>query len=70
MEENTDYIILTEQGEPLTFSDGEIVLYGELQEAQEDVASGETIIRLVDYAKQKNIDWRTLLETPEIVSKF
>lgn len=34
MEENTDYIILSEHGEPLTFSDGEIVLYGELNEAQ------------------------------------
>lgn len=61
MEENTDYIILTEQGEPLTFSDGEIVLYGELEEAQEDLATNETIVRLVDYAKQKNINWKDLI---------
>jgi hypothetical protein len=59
MEENTDYIILTEKGEPLTFSNGEIVLYGELNEAQENALENETIIRLVDYAKQKNIDWKS-----------
>jgi hypothetical protein len=61
MEKNTDYIILNEQGEPLTFSDGKIVLYGELNEAQEDALENETIIRLVDYAKQKNIDWKKLI---------
>lgn len=61
MAENTDYIILNEQGEPLTFSDGEIVLYSELNEAKEDALENETIIRLVDYAKQKNIDWKKLI---------
>lgn len=53
MAENTDYIILTKQGEPLTFSDGEIVLYGELTEAKEDALENETITRLADYVKQK-----------------
>jgi hypothetical protein len=43
------------------------VLYGELNEAQENALENETIIRLVDYAKQKNIDWKKLIEIPEII---
>lgn len=61
-EENTDYIILNKQGEPLRFeSDNQIVIYGELEDAELDCIEGETIIPLVEYANKIGVDWKTLV---------
>lgn len=61
-EENTDYIILDKQGEPLRFeSDNQIVIYGELEDAELDCIEGETIIPLVEYANKIGVDWKTLV---------
>lgn len=42
--ENTDYVIIKEDGEPLRFTDGDIVLYNDYEEAREDKLPNEKII--------------------------
>lgn len=42
--ENTDYVIIQENGEPLRFTDGDIVLYNDYEEAREDKLPNEKII--------------------------
>ena len=47
-----DYIIIKENGKPLTFKDGQTVIYGNHDEAKNDLhKTGLCIIPLEDYNK-------------------
>lgn len=47
-----DYIIIKEDGKPLTFNDGQTVVYGSYEEAKSDLYKTDLcIIPLEDYNK-------------------
>lgn len=51
-----DYIIIKEDGRPLRFNDGEMVVYGNYEEAKDDLSRTDLcIMPLEDYKKIKNI---------------
>lgn len=48
--EDKDYIIITENGKPLTFNDGQTVVYGSYEEAKDDLHKTDLcVIPLEDY---------------------
>lgn len=53
--EEKDYIIITENGKPLTFYDGKIIIYGSYKEANDDLYKTDIcILPLEDYNKIVN----------------
>lgn len=52
-----DYIIIKENGKPLCFNDGEMVVYGNYEEAKNDLNKTDLcVMSLADYNKiKKNI---------------
>lgn len=44
-----NYVIIKSDGDALRFSDGEIVVYGEFQEALDDAISGEKVVTFDEY---------------------
>ena len=50
--EDKDYIIITENGKPLAFYDGQLVIYGSYKEAKDDLYKTDLcVIPLEDYNK-------------------
>lgn len=50
--EERDYIIIRENGKPLTFKDGQTVVYGSYEEAKDDLCKTDLcIMSLEDYNK-------------------
>lgn len=50
--EDKDYIIITENGKPLTFNDGQMVIYGSYEDAKDDLHKTDLcVIPLEDYNK-------------------
>ena len=49
---NRDYVIIKEDGNPVQFSDGTITIYGDKKEAIEDMAEGEMLMSYDDYLLQ------------------
>lgn len=61
-EEDVNYVIVQDNGEPLKWSDdNKVVIYGGIEDAEEDCKEGDKIITLGEYAKRIGVDWRTLL---------
>lgn len=46
---DSNYVILQDNGEPLIFDDGSLVIYGGLEDAEGDVREGDSIITLEEY---------------------
>jgi len=49
--EERDYIIIRENGKPLTFKDAQTVVYGSYEEAKDDLCKTVCIMSLEDYNK-------------------
>lgn len=61
-EEDVNYVVIQNNGEPLKWSDNKkVVIYGGIEDAENDVIEGDKIITLGEYAKSIGVDWRTLL---------
>jgi len=61
-EEDVNYVVIQDNGEPLRWSDDEkVVIYGGIEDAENDVREGDKIVTLGEYAKSIGVDWRTLL---------
>ena len=61
-EEDVNYVIVQDNGEPLKWSDNKkVVIYGGIEDAKNDVIEGDKIVTLGEYAKSIGVDWRTLL---------
>ena len=61
-EEDVNYVVLQDNGEPLKWSeDNKVVIYGGIEDAENDVREGDKIVTLGEYAKTIGVDWRTLL---------
>ena len=61
-EEDINYVIVQDNGEPLKWSDdNKVVIYGGIVDAELDLQEGDKIVTLGEYAKSIGVDWRTLL---------
>ena len=61
-EEDVNYVVIQNNGEPLKWSDdNKVVIYGGVEDAENDVIEGDKIVTLGEYAKSIGVDWRTLL---------
>lgn len=61
-EEDVNYVVVQDNGEPLKWSDNKkVVIYGGIEDAKNDVIEGDKIVTLGEYAKSIGVDWRTLL---------
>ena len=61
-EEDVNYVVVQDNGEPLKWSgDNKVVIYGGIEDAENDVREGDKIVTLGEYAKSIGVDWRTLL---------
>lgn len=61
-EEDVNYVIVQDNGEPLKWNDdNKVVIYGGIEDAELDLQEGDKIVTLGEYAKSIGVDWRTLL---------
>lgn len=61
-EEDVNYVIIQDNGEPLRWTDDKkVVIYGGIEDAETDTIEGDTIVTLGEYAKSIGVDWKTLL---------
>lgn len=61
-EEDVNYVVVQDNGEPLRWTDdNKVVIYGGIEDAEEDCYEGDKIVTLGEYAKSIGVDWRTLL---------
>ena len=61
-EEDVNYVVVQDNGEPLKWSeDNKVVIYGGIEDAELDLQEGDKIVTLGEYAKSIGVDWRTLL---------
>lgn len=61
-EEDVNYVIVQDNGEPLRWTDDKkVVIYGGIEDAELDLQEGDKIVTLGEYAKSIGVDWRTLL---------
>lgn len=60
--EDVNYVILQDNGEVVKWEDNGLpVIYGGLEDAEEDWQEGDTIMTLGKYAKNIGVDWRDLI---------
>lgn len=61
-EEDVNYVIVQDNGEPVKWSyNKKVVIYGGIEDAELDLQEGDKVITLGEYAKSIGVDWRTLL---------
>ena len=61
-EEDVNYVVIQDNGEPLKWSDdNKVIIYGGIVDAENDVREGDKIVTLGEYAKSIGVDWRTLI---------
>lgn len=61
-EEDVNYVIIQDNGEPVVWSDNNLpVIYGGVEDAEMDLEKGDKIVTLGEYAKSKGVDYRTLI---------
>ena len=61
-DEHYNWVIVQDNGEPLRFNDGELVIYGGVEDYQEDLIEGDKVMTIAEYAKTIGVDWRTLID--------
>ena len=61
-EEDVNYVIIQDNGEPVVWSDNNLpVIYGGVEDAEMDLEEGDKIITLGEYAKSIGVDYKTLI---------
>lgn len=61
-EEDANYVIIQDNGEPLRWTDDKkVVIYGGIEDAELDFQEGDTIVTLGEYAKSIGVEWKSLL---------
>lgn len=61
-EEDVNYVIIQDNGEPLRWTDNnKVVIYGGIEDAETNTIEGDKIVTLGEYAKSIGVDWKTLL---------
>ena len=65
-EEDVNYVILQDNGEPVVWSDNNLpVSYGGVEDAEMDLQEGDTIVTLGEYAKSIGVEWESLVTNRE-----
>lgn len=60
-DENYNWVIIQDNGEPLRFDSGELVIYGGVEDYEPNLIEGDTAMTLGEYAKLIGVNWRTLI---------
>jgi hypothetical protein len=61
-EEDVNYVILQDNGEPIVWTDNNLpVIYGGVEDAEMDLQEGDKIVTLGEYAKSIGVDYKTLI---------
>ena len=60
-DENYNWVIIQENGEPLRFSSGELVIYGGVEDYEIHLTEGDTAMTIAEYAELLGVNWRTLI---------
>lgn len=61
-EEDVNYVIVQDNGEPVVWADNKLpVIYGGVEGAEMDLQEGDKIVTLGEYAKSIGVDYRTLI---------
>lgn len=60
-EENYNWVIIQDNGEPLRFDSGELVIYGGVEDYEIHMIEGDTAMTIAKYANLLGVNWRTLI---------
>ena len=61
-EEDVNYVIIQDNGEPVVWSDNNLpVIYGGVEDAEMDLQEGDKIVTLGEYAKSIGVNYKTLI---------
>lgn len=60
-EEDVNYVILQDNGEPVVCDNNLPVIYGGIVDAEMDLQEGDKIVTLGEYAKSIGVDYKTLI---------
>lgn len=60
-DENHNWVIVQENGEPLRFNSGEFVIYGGVEDYEIHLIEGDTAMTIAEYADLLGVNWRTLI---------
>jgi hypothetical protein len=61
-EEDVNYVIIQDNGEPVVWADNKLpVIYGGVEDAEMDLQEGDKIVTLGEYAKSIDVDYKTLI---------
>ena len=61
-EEDVNYVIIQDNGEPVVWSDNNLpVIYGGVEDAEMDLQEGDKIVTLGEYEKSIGVDYKTLI---------
>jgi hypothetical protein len=61
-EENHNWVIVQDNGEPLRFDTGELVIYGGVEDYELHLLEGDKAMTIAEYADLLGVNWRTLVE--------
>lgn len=61
-DEHCNWVLVQDNGEPLRFESGELVVYGGVQDYESDMIEGDTAMTIAEYAISLGVNWRTLVE--------
>ena len=62
LDEDLNYVVIQSNGEPLRFTDGDLVIYGGLEDVNCDILPDDKIITLGEYAKSIGVNWKELVK--------
>ena len=60
-DENYNWVIIQDNGEPLRFDSGELVIYGGAEDYEIHLIEGDTAMTIAEYAELLGVNWRTLI---------
>ena len=60
-DENYNWVIIQDNGEPLRFDSGELVIYGGVEDYEIHLIEGDTAMTIAEYAELLGVNWRTLI---------
>lgn len=61
-DEDLNYVVIQSNGEPLRFTDGDLVIYGGLEDVNCDILPDDKILTLGEYAKSIGVNWKELVK--------
>jgi hypothetical protein len=61
-DEHYNWVIIQDNGEPLRFTTGELVIYGSAECYESGMVDGDHILTLGEYAESLGVHWRTLIQ--------